>query len=311
MIRRRQIKILIFLALAAVMLGFPGRTLPGPRRALCILTSNAPPYLENLDGIKARFEGKIEVAVMDGDTSRLAATLASDPPGLIFAIGSSAAEFAARRCRGPVLFSMVYYPERHGLTGRDNVAGIGLRVPPSEVAQALEAVRPRGKDRLRVGVLYPAGQDDAELKAITAALAAHGFEAVTRLVDPGQDPGPAFLALLPQIDALWLVADPAVLPGPDFLKSVLTKALDRKVAVIGLSDAHVRAGALIAVAADYRLEGEAAARLGSEIIAGKPPSVIGVAAPGNLVWSLNTKVADEIGWPVPRPARRRFERVYP
>ncbi|HUT55949.1 MAG TPA: ABC transporter substrate binding protein [bacterium] len=309
-LRARQFKGLILLILTAAVLSFPGPIIPGPRRALCILTSNAPPYRENLDGIKARFEGKIDVAVMDADTARLAASIASDPPGLIFAIGSSAAEFAARRGQA-VLFSMVYYPERHGLTGRENVAGLSLRVPPGKVVEALEAVRPRGKEKLRVGVLYPAGRDDAELKAIIAALSRYGHVAVPRLVAAGQDPGPAFLALLQEIDALWLVADPAVLPGPDFLKSMLNKALDKKVAVIGLSDAHVRTGALLAVSVDYRLEGETAARLGAEIIVGKSPSSIGILAPQNLAWSLNTKVAEEIGWQVPRPARQRFERVYP
>lgn len=249
---------------------------------------------------------------MDSGTSGPARSLKSDPPDLVFAIGSSAAEFAAGYgTKAPVLFTMVYYPKRHGLAGRDNVFGISLRVPPQKTLEALESVKPRSIKSLRVGVLYPKDRDKDELSAIKAAVGARGHIPIIREVVSSKDTGQALKSLLPGIDVLWLVADPIVLPDPEFMRVILSEALDAGVAVVGLSDAHVEMGALVSVSVDYRLEGEAAARTASILISRSDVSGIGILPPQSLVWSLNQKVAGELGWPVTRMTRRKFERVHP
>jgi ABC-type uncharacterized transport system substrate-binding protein len=309
--RTLYINTLLAIIFAAEISASPLQAPAQTRRVTAILTSNAAPYREHLDGFVARFEGEVTVAVLDSDTSALAGSLAENPPDLIFAIGSSAAEFAARdRSRTPVLFTMVYYPERHDLVDRNNVAGISLRVPAEKTVEALEAVKPRSKDNLRVGVLHPKGKGALELASLRAALAKHGHTLTAREVESDKDVGQALNYLLAEVDVLWLVADPIVLPGPEFLKSILNRALDNNVAVVGLSDAHVRIGALVAVSVDYRLEGDVAARLAMQILSGET-SEIGVLPAQSLIWSLNTKVARELGWPVLRSTRKRFERVYP
>jgi ABC-type uncharacterized transport system substrate-binding protein len=58
------------------------------------------------------------------------------------------------------------------------------------------------------------------------------------------------------------------------------------------------------------MEGDHAARLAKEVLEGKSPQEIGVQPPENLIWSLNLKVAREIGWEIPPLTRKRFERVY-
>jgi ABC-type uncharacterized transport system substrate-binding protein len=311
---RRTLYIYTLLAVisAAEILAYPLQAPAQTRRVTAILTSNAAPYREHLEGFVARFDGEVEVSVLDSDTSALAGSLAKNPPPLILAIGSSAAEFAARNSsRTPVLFTMVYYPERHDLVGRNNVAGISLRVPAEKTLEALEAVKPRSKEKLSVGVLISKGKGAEELASLKAALTKHGHTLIAREVESDKDVGRALNSLLAEVKVLWLVADPAVLPDPEFLKAILSKALDNNVAVVGLSDAHVRIGALVAVSVDYRLEGDVAARLAMQILSGREVSEIGVLPPQSLIWSLNTKVARELNWSVLRSTRKRFERVYP
>jgi len=310
--RPASAKALLLIILLAQILILPAAARTGDRRVTAILSSNGQPYREHVQGFSARFNGKVDVEVIDSDTSALAASLKRDPPDLVLAIGSSAARFAARsRTSAPVFFTMVYSPERNGLIGKDNVCGISLRVPPDKTLEALLAIKPRSIKSLRVGSLYSKSRGGNEVSDIEAAVTAHGHRFVRREVVSAKEVGPALKSLLKEIDALWLVADPVVLPGPDFLKVVLNKALDAKVAVVGLSDAHVEMGALVSVSVDYRLEGETAARIASEIVSGKDISDVGVLPPQNLIWSLNRKVAKAIGWPVTRMTRQRFERVYP
>lgn len=308
----RNIEFLLLFLIAGVVFSWPGFSGDDSPRVLALITSRAGPYLEHLEGFKSRFQGEVTSIFMDGDTSELEGRLASQPHSLVFAVGSSAAEFAALHADGgPVFFSMVYYPERHALTGRKNVSGISLRVPPEEVLKALDAVKPSGLKSPRIGAVYPAEGEGPELESIRDALSRSGYVFVLRRLGPGEEPGAVFKSLLPEIDVLWLVPDPAVIPGPDFLKSVLEEALDRKVAVVGMSEAHVRSGALLAVSVDYRLEGEEAARVAGRILEGEDVAGIGILPPRSLVWSLNTRVAKELGWPVLRSTRQRFERVYP
>jgi len=310
---RRRFKLLapVFAVLLALAIGFSGKAEP-EKRVLAILSSGDRPYSEHLEGFRTGFQGQVEVKLLDSNSTTIKQSLKDRPPDLILAIGSSAAEFAAKNSRGiPVLFTMVYYPERHGLVGKPNVAGISLRVPPEKTLEALETIKPVSLKTLRVGLLYSSGKDEKEIESIRAALSEKGHVLDARRVDSQKDVGRELNELLPEIDALWLVADPTVLPNPEFLKTILARALDEKVAVIGLSDAHVRTGALLAVSVDWRLEGQAAAKAAGRILAGEDAGKIGVLPPQGLIWSLNRNVAQELDWPVTRVMSRQFEKVYP
>jgi putative ABC transport system substrate-binding protein len=292
---------------AAVMVAAPA----GPR-VIALLSSDSPPYREHLAGFKDHFPRGVEVWTLSGDTSALRRRLERQGPGLLLAVGGEAAVFIARGAfRFPAVYTMVYDPARHGLAAGPRACGAYLKVAPSKTLEALESVWPGGGRKIRFGALHLAGAPEDELDAVRAALLAHGHTLrVVEVSGPSQI-GKGLKELDGAIDAYWLLAEPGLVPDQQYLELIFGTMMDRKVAVVGLSDAHVKLGALLSVSVDYRLEGAHAARLAEEALAGKPMQQIGLQGPENLIWSVNLDVAREIGWEIAPLTRKRFERVYP
>jgi putative ABC transport system substrate-binding protein len=280
-------------------------------RITAILSTNAASYQEHLGRFQSHFPKEVKVVTLPRDTACLEKKLKQEPPGLIIALGGAAAIFATHiESPSPVLFTMVYNPEKHGLAAGPSLCGVSLKVSPKKVLKALEAVWPKVKPRIRVGALHMKGNESRELESLDHALKDRGHTLVLREVSSPEQIEDALKSMLPEVDVLWLLAEPELIPDEHYLDLVLGQALDYKVAVLGLSDAHVQLGALLAVSVDYHMEGDHAARLAKEVLEGKSPQEIGVQPPENLIWSLNLKVAREIGWEIPPLTRKRFERVY-
>ncbi len=283
----------------------------GKPRVFAILSSGAKPYQDHLERFKLRFSGSVDEAVLPNNAADLEKKLRRDPPDLVLALGPAAARFAkGTDLPAPVLFAMVYDPAKHGLAAGESICGIELKVSPEKTLEALETVLPSGAARTRVGALVREGSDPSEAEALRKALEAGGYPiSIEGLSTPEELPR-ALENLLARIDALWLLMDPGLISERQYLDLVLNESLDRKVAVIGLSDEHVRMGALLATSVDYYLEGDHSARLAREILEGADPRQIGVQPPENVIWSLNLRVAKEIGLNVPPLSRKRFEKVY-
>ena len=285
---------------------------PARPRVLALVSSSAPYYLEHLTAFERSFPGTVERLPVAAGESAVAERLAAGKPTLILAVGGSAAKLAEKISpRPPVLFTMIYDPAAYGLQAGPNRCGLGLEVDPGQRLQALQALKP-GAAGLRIGVLHSPAADGRELARVDAAVRAAGYTLTVKEVgDPGALDA-SLRELLPKIDVLWLLAEPEVVPDEDALRLLLRRALDRKVMVAGISEAHVRAGALFAVSADTRAEGVRAAGLAAEIIGGRSPETVGVLPPAHVVWSVNTKVAAELGLDLaPVPTLKRFQRVYP
>jgi ABC-type uncharacterized transport system substrate-binding protein len=302
---------ILFILTFTVMNSHPATSGQRPR-VTAILSTEAAPYREHMERFRSRFPGKVDTLVLPSDTTELIQSLRKDPPQLILALGSRSAQFAAGLdTKAPVLFSMVYDPEMTGIKAGPGVCGISLKVPHEAVLSALEAVAPLSKPRLRVGVLHLPEQGRKEVESLKWALKSRGHTLVVHELSSPEDLPRTLNILLPRIDVLWILAEPSLIPDEDYLQLVLSQALNYKVAVVGLSDAHVRLGALVSASVDYKSEADHAYRLAMEILEGKPTDKIGIQPPQNVIWSLNMKVANEIGWEVSFMTRKRFERVYP
>jgi len=299
--------VLVLTCLISVQAG----TEPAPR-VFAILSSNAAPYREHLDKFEASFNGRVKRVVLPEKTGRLTRKLTNDPPDLILALGGKAARYAADSgAPAPIMFTMVYDPDEYGLAGEPSLCGLTLKAPLETTMQALETVRPRNKPRLKVGVLHNPENGDDEIGPLRRLLSKRGHALTVKELSSPDELEDALGSLLPKVDALWLLAEPDLMPDASYIRLALNRALDRKVAVIGVSDQHVRSGALLAVSVDYRMEGAHAAKIAERVLAGEEPEDIGILEPQNLIWSINLKVADEIGWKVSPMARKKFERVHP
>lgn len=281
----------------------------GGPSALVVLSSKASPYVEHAQGFKSRFPGKTRVIALSELEKERSGR--EEKPDIVVAVGSRAAEESVRLYDDtPVLFTMVYNPSAHGLAGNQNVSGLSLMVPPSETLKALYSLVPSEIKKLKFGAVRSKGRAEADIETLKSALDGSGHTLEVAVVENSSESGRAFRKLSEEVDVIWLVADPVAIPDQGFLVSILELALKKKVAVVGLSSAHVKLGALVSVSVDYYLEGVEAAKTAAELTGEDPPKPE-IKGPQSLIWSVNDKVASEIGWPLPPAIKNRFERVYP
>ena len=69
----------------------------------------------------------------------------------------------------------------------------------------------------------------------------------------------------------------------------------RRVPLIGLSAAHVRAGALASLSCDYDDVGVQTAELALRILAGEKPAAIPITTPRRVTLAINTRTAEHVG----------------
>lgn len=233
-------------------------------------------------------------------------TLRADPPSLVFAVGLKATLAAKLELPDtPVVFSQVLDPESFQLP-TDRMTGIRVVVAPDRQLAALQSLMPRVQ---RVGVLYDKTQTGAFLKE--AALSAHrlGITLVPMLVRSASDVPDALKALLPTIDALWLIQDRTVLTEdsvPFFLKTLL----DAKIPMFTFSDSMVRQGALGGLVLQPWELGREAGGQAHRLLRGDTKSLGSLIDPAQPHLVLNVHVAEYLNIDPPAELLRTARALY-
>jgi putative ABC transport system substrate-binding protein len=219
-------------------------------------------------------------------------------PTVIITVGSLATASAlAETTTEPIVFSMVLYPEQSGFTGpgRERVTGASLDIPPDVQFDYVRRLLPGAR---RVGVLYDPAETGMVVAAARRAVAKHGFSLVARAVGEADDPVTALRALMEDVDVVWGIADSHVFT-PQATSALILASLQRQVPLVGLSAAHVRAGALAALVSDYADVGEQAAALAIKVLQGEAPSTLPIASPRRIGLALNLRTAEHLGLTLP------------
>jgi putative ABC transport system substrate-binding protein len=101
-----------------------------------------------------------------------------------------------------------------------------------------------------------------------------------------------------KMDALWSVADGKVFTPPS-ARYIIKYALRRGIPFMGPHNGFVKAGALVALTADYRDNGRQTGEICVRILNGAKPANIAVAAPRTVKPAVNLQVAKHIGVTIP------------
>jgi putative ABC transport system substrate-binding protein len=217
--------------------------------------------------------------------------LRASPPDLVFAVGLKAAMAAKLEIFDtPVVFCMVLNPEQHGLPVA-NMTGIAVRIPAEAQLSALHSVLPT---RHRIGLLYDEEHSGIFVRDALQEAKRHGLELVTIAVRHHEEIPKALRALLPKIDALWLIQDSTVVSEsaiPFFLESTL----EAKVPIFTFSSMLVQQGALGALVLDPRSVGQQAARIAFSRLKESGASAGLLQAPEYPRLALNMNSAEYLG----------------
>ena len=217
---------------------------------------------------------------------------------VIVTVGSLATASAlADPGSGPVVFSMVLYPEQSGFLGGDRarVTGASLDISPDVQFGYVKRLLPTAR---RVGVLFHPAETGTVVETARGAATRQGLTLVAKPIAEHDDVVAAMQGLMADVDVVWAVADGHVLT-PQATSALILASLRRRVPFIGLSTAHVRAGALAALYVDYDDVGEQTAGLALRVLQGESPGSLPVATPRRVGLAINLRTADHLGLELP------------
>lgn len=268
---------------------------------IAVLNSAGLPYYEQaIIGFKAEIPAATSVREYNlngqlAEGRQIAKSLRASPPDLIFAVGLKAAIAAKLEIFDtPVVFCMVLNPEAHGLPA-PNMTGIGVRPSAETQLTALRSVVP---NRNRVGVLYDEEQSGDFIRQAHRAAKQQGLELFAVAVRRQEEIPNAVRALLPKIDALWLIQDQTVISEsaiPFFLESTL----DAKMPLFTFSLSLVQQGALGALVLDPWTVGQQAAHIALARLSGQHASNGSLQTPMHLQLALNLNSAEHLDLVLP------------
>lgn len=246
---------------------------------------------------------------MQGDMARgrkLARKIRASDATLLLAVGVKAALVAKLEIVDiPVIFCMVLDPAKHDLKA-PNMTGIRLDVPIERQFKTMRAVLPPVK---RLGVLYDPEKTGDLVQEARLMAKALGFELIEREVRTEKDMPAVLRAIIPKIQALWLVPDSTVLTE-DSLKFVMDTTLDSNVPVVGFSSELVRSGALVGLSVRYEDVGRQAGALARKVLSEQGRPFTSLFPPERLRLALNLKTARFLGIVIPSDVVSNADELY-
>lgn len=235
-------------------------------------------FRANIDNPIVRVDLATEQTPPDALKERLNSTGAD----LIFAIGSSAYQWAYRNAQQPVVFSSVLNWRRQRL--RDDAYGIANELPLGMPLSMFRYLFPELKS---VGVLYSETFHKEWVAEATAAAADVHIELVGAKIDSSSDIGDALSKLLPRVDALWLISDPIVLDNEQAATELFKQCDARRKPVFAYDDVYMKLGAVLAITADSSTMGIQAAKLAEDVLSASNTIAERVESPAGSSITLN------------------------
>lgn len=263
-----------------------------------ILNSNlsVKKYSQMQTAFKAHFEGptvEIDVGSNWFDEKVVEKSLRDTKPGLIFCIGSKAYVLAYKMAKDTnIIFSLGINWQRFPLTDKTYV--IANEITPMMELTTFRYILPNvGK----VGVIYSKTHNKEWLQTALAEAAEVGVEVVGIPIEKDKEVKAALTALLPAIDALWLISDPVVLAGTERVKEIFTLCDTMKKPVFAYDKLFANFGATLVISADIATMGKQAAKTANNILHDKE-SMVKAQNPAGSHIAINIKKLEQYGIPL-------------
>ncbi len=243
---------------------------------------------------------------LPANAAQIAAKLVGQRPAVIVAISTPSAQSVLAASKDlPIVFSAVTDPVAAKLVADParpgaNITGVTDMAP---VAQQVELARQLVPTLKRLGVIYNPGETNsiALLAVLRRAAKDAGLELVESAANRSADLSAAAERLVGRVEAIYLPTDNVVASG---LEAVVAVARQNRIPTIG-DAAYVSRGVLVGSGFNYYDLGRLTGRLVADILKGRKPGDLPVAASSNLDVVLNSAEAQRIGLVVPAAVAAR------
>ena len=297
---------IIFLILLPLLLF---RSTPAPTEEpgslYILLNGQQPAYQQVIQGLSETAPG-ISITIFDFSNAEAPGKIRSGPPPAAFlTLGPQALKFTQEFYpQVPTIYSMILNPDIY-LAREAKATGIPLKIRPRTQLETFKKFFP---SRQRVGVIYDPSENQATVTEAQAAARELGLILVEKRVVNQKEIANAIKDIIWTIDALWMIPDPTVVSKESF-QYFLEYSLDRRFPLFAFSENLVKAGALLALAPNYRDIGRQAGTLLKQVLAGKTPQSLPPLYPeGQLI--LNLKTAQALNLSLPPELINQAEKTF-
>lgn len=274
-----------------------------------LLSQDISIYREALEGINKIKPGEITIYHLKGDPNeakRVISQVRRHPGDLVISIGLLASQVARENIRStPLLFCMVYYPERYSFFSQ-NMTGIRLEFSPTENFSEIKRLFPGVR---KIGVLYDPKKTGKIIAESREAARNMGLSLTEMRLGSEKDLPARLNALQGNVDLLWLIPDSTVV-SPQSIDKILLTSFKFKIPVMTFSDEFVEMGALASLTPDFEATGQEIGRLAEKIIQGELPSHFPIRSASKKRLSVNLKMARKMGIEITSEAIQKADKVY-
>lgn len=257
---------------------------------------------------------KIDYQNAQGDmptTQSIAKNFVSQKEDLILAISTPSAQAAFNATKDiPILITAVTDPVKAGLAksaekSGTNVTGTSDNFPIGNQFELLKKLIPNAK---KVGILYNTSESNSEVQVEEAKKAApsFGLEIVTAGLTNVNEVPQALSSLIGKVDVLYIPTDNVVASS---MTIIANECFKKNIPIIGSERAHVTQGALATSGVDFNKLGYETGLQAVQIIEGKKPSDIAIAAPKNMELLVNEDAAKKLNIKIPDDINSKAEKI--
>jgi putative ABC transport system substrate-binding protein len=299
-------KNLLMVTLVGVLLFSAFTTAAYGATVAVVLSTRVAQYNEALAGFRNYFSQRnVSVMIKEFDVkqSNLLGQMQAYEPDVIVTMGTSATKTIKSAIDDlPIVFSMVLDPVGNGFTG-SNMTGVSLDISPAEQFRKFRSVVPNLSS---IGVIYNVNENANAIKKAKQDASKQGITLKAYPVQTTKD--------IPEIntlgiDALWMIPD-GVVCKPAIVEHIFMSSLQYSIPVMGISAAYAKAGAILALAADYNDIGRQTAEITQNILNGSSPASITIQEPEKTKLYLNLTVASRLGINIPNSIIMKADKTY-
>jgi putative ABC transport system substrate-binding protein len=221
---------------------------------------------------------------------------------IIVTVGSAVPTLKQATADIPIVFAVAIDPVGNGLVAslaRPGGNVTGLSIQAAELAgKRLELLREVVPQLHRLAIMFDVGnpQPAREMDETQAAARTLGLEVAPLEIRRAEDIAPAFEALKPPADALYVAVDQLVVAN---LTQILTLALGARLPTMFSTREFVKAGALMSYGPNYSDLFRHSADYVDKILRGTKPGDIPVEQPTKFELVINLTTAKALGLTIP------------
>jgi putative ABC transport system substrate-binding protein len=310
----------VIIILFSILTGLTFQANEKQQKIVIVKSDNLDQYNEAFNGFVAaleeagiQFQTKIftlktgDQLIVDSLT-----TIGSQKPDAILTIGTTATREVSKKITTlPVFFTMVLNPEKNGIANSDtnaitNLSGVRLDIP---IETQLKLVKQVFSNLKAIGILYHPLQDSQIFRQCMDEAQKLNIKIAPGEIQTEEDIPTALKNIRAKSNVLLLISNQYIL-NYSSLKYILMYGLSNNFPVIGLSEFHVKAGALLAIRADYEDAGRQAGNLIIDLLSNSLPESVHLYRPPKTKLFINKRTADMMGIAIPVMFLSQAEQVY-